>query len=239
MLHVIGLLKTINVPLITAKTNWWYTISECNYLLKAHQNADSESFKWAFETKKTKAYWSEFIETVHTTEYTAHVICKHCRSPLKHPNVSTSQSPSSMGRHLLTCHKYQLSTKGSWDVNNTDPPLDHFFTPSDPRSNPVMTDDRVKDKILRIIISGNLPFSFVENAEFIDLLKDAYPKLSNPTRKSLVNYLNSKATYTKEELKLRASKSNSKASLAMDIWTTRTHLAFLGMHSSNLRVIFW
>jgi len=201
--------------------------------LKAHQNADGECFKWAFETKKTNSSWSEFVETVHTTEFTAHVICKHCSSPLKHPNVSTSQSPSAMARHLLKCRKYQLSLQDSEAINPTDPSLDHFFAPTDHRSKPVMTDDRVKDRILRIIVSGNLPFSFVENAEFIDLLKDAYPKLSTPTRRSLVNYLNSKATLTKDEVKQRASKSNSKVSLAMDIWTTRTHLAFLGTSLSN------
>lgn len=143
-----------------------------------------------------------------------------------------------MGRHLLKCHRYQLSLKDSdADHPGTDPSLDHFFTPADPRSKPVMTEGRIKDKVLRIIVSGNLPFSFAENAEFVDLLKDAYPRLSAPTRKSLVNYLGSKATLTKEEVKQRATKSHSKVSLAMDIWTTRTHLAFLGTSFPNLRVM--
>ena len=143
-----------------------------------------------------------------------------------------------MTRHLLACHKY-LRTKPPVDSESiTNPAINTYFSSANGRNQPVTTSDRVKDKILRIIISGNLPFSFVENVEFADLVKDAYPNCGMVTRKTVVDYLRSKATCTKEDAALRMSESRSKVSLAMDIWTTRTHLAFLGMCSLNLRVIF-
>ena len=106
---------------------------------------------------------------------------------------------------------------------------------NDPRHREVMTTDRMKEKILRIIIDGNLAFSLAENPEFVDLLKDAYPDCPPPTRKTIVEYLKSKATLTKLELKEVFSQLDSKVSLALDAWTTRTNLAFLGMYVPLLR----
>jgi len=91
-----------------------------------------------------------------------------------------------------------------------------------------MTRDRVKEKVLRIIIAGNLPFSFAENGELVDLLKDAYPDCPPPSRKAIVDYLKSKATLTRLEMKEKLAQLDSKVSIALDIWTTRTNVAFLG-----------
>src|SRR5436190_11794115 len=93
----------------------------------------------------------------------------------------------------------------------------------------VMMMDRLKEKVLRIIIYINLPFSHADNPEFVELLKDAYPDCSPPSRKAIVEYLKSKATLTKLELKELLSQLDSKVSLALDAWTTRNNLAFLGM----------
>ena len=92
-----------------------------------------------------------------------------------------------------------------------------------------MTRDKLKEKVLRIIITGNLSFSFAENPEFVDLLNDAYADCPAPTRKTIVEYLRSKATLTKDELRAQLATLDSKVSLALDAWTTRTNLAFLGI----------
>ena len=91
--------------------------------------------------------------------------------------------------------------------------------------------DRLKERVLRIIISGNLPFNFAENGEFIDLLNDPYPDCPAPTRKTVVDYLYSKSTLTKLELRDLLGKLDSKVSLALDVWVTCTNLAFLGTSS--------
>jgi hypothetical protein len=104
-----------------------------------------------------------------------------------------------------------------------------FFGWPNPHEHQIMTKDRLKEKVLRIIIAGNLPFSFAEQPEFQELLRDAYPDcLPLPNRKTMTEYLKSKATVTKLDLKDRLAKNTSKVSLALDVWTTRTNLAFLG-----------
>ena len=65
----------------------------------------------------------------------------------------------------------------------------------------MMTRDCVKEKVLRIIIVDNLPFSFMENGELIELLKDVYLDCPPPSRKAIVDYLKSKATLTRLEMK--------------------------------------
>ena len=106
--------------------------------------------------------------------------------------------------------------------------FDNFFDIPNPRKRPVMTCDRVKEKVLRIIIAGNLPFSIAEPGEFVDLLNDAYPDCPPPTRKAIMDHLKAKAMLTKLKLKESLAKNDSKISLALDVWTTRTNLSFLG-----------
>jgi len=88
-----------------------------------------------------------------------------------------------MRKHLKGCTPYQKSAATSdsptlLDILNSD------------RSQ-VMSRDRLKEKVLRIIVSGNLPFAFADNVEFQSLLKDAYPDCSAPTRKTAKEYLQS------------------------------------------------
>ena len=94
-----------------------------------------------------------------------------------------------------------------------------------------MSWDRLKERVLRIIISDNLPFSFAENGEFINLLNDAYPECPAPMCKTVVDYLHSKSTLTKIELRDLLGKLDSKVSLALDVWITRMNLTFLGTSS--------
>jgi|SRR5437667_10128666 len=184
---------------------------------------------WAFETKKSSKAWPEFIETVHCKDGTAHVLCRHCHTAVRHPNRDANKSPSNMQKHLAACVKYRQHLQNQAGEHSPRVDLfDSLFNSSSPRDRPVMTRDRVKEKVLRIIIAGNLPFSFAENGELVDLLKDAYPDCPPPSRKAIVDYLKSKATLTRLEMKEKLAQLDSKVSIALDIWTTRTNLAFLG-----------
>src|SRR5579859_3629235 len=95
-----------------------------------------------------------------------------------------------------------------------------------------MTWERLKEKVLHIIISENLPFAFVQNVEFQSLCTDAYPDcipLSN--RRIMCDYLKAKAEESKAQLKKRLRKNDSKVNLVLDVWTTRSNLVFLGNYS--------
>jgi hypothetical protein len=193
---------------------------------------------WAFETKKSSDTWNEYFETVHRKHGTAHLLCKHCHTVFPHPNSDPNKSTSSIGKHLKTCSEYKRKLRNAAGEDSPSVDLfEDFFNSVAPRDRPVTTRDRVKEKVLRIIISGNLSFSFAENDEFVDLLKDAYPDCTPPNRRAIVEYLKSKATLTRHELKAKLGELDSKVSIALDIWTTRTNLAFLGMSSPGCQ--FW
>ena len=140
-----------------------------------------------------------------------------------------------MSKHLKICSSFRR--KLQIQAGEHSPAVDLFdewIGAASTRDRPVTSRDGVKERVLRIIISGNLPFSFVDNIELLELLKDAYPDLPPPNRKAIVELLKSKATLSRHEMKVRLAALDSKVSLALDIWTTRTNLAFLGMSSG-----FW
>ena len=191
---------------------------------------------WAFETKKTAKAWAEFHKAVHRSKFTPHVICKHCRGDIQHPNCTSEKTPSAMAHHLDHCGLYKLYVRKQAGYDGSSPNhhmdmIDNLMGWNSARDREVMSRDCLKERVLRVIISGNLPFSFAENGEFINLLNDAYPECPAPTRKTIVDYLHSKSTLTKVELKDLLSKMDSKVSLALDVWVTRTNLAFLGTSS--------
>jgi hypothetical protein len=92
-----------------------------------------------------------------------------------------------------------------------------------------MNSERLKEKVLRVIVSGNLPFALVDNVEFQSLLKDAYPDCPAPTRKSAKDYLQSRVDRTRDDLKAKLAINDSKVSLVLDAWTTRSSHSFLGI----------
>jgi hypothetical protein len=135
-----------------------------------------------------------------------------------------------MRRHLLKCIPFASHVRrqaGELPSNSTDLLAD-FLGWEHPRVRPVMTSEILKEQLLRIIISGNLPFSFVGNKELQSVLKQAYPDCAIPTRQTLVDYLSAKTNLTQLELKKELSDNDSKVSLALDVWSTRTNFAFLG-----------
>ena len=82
--------------------------------------------------------------------------------------------------------------------------------------------------VLRIITEGNLAFSFAGNDEFVTLLKHAYSDVNTPNRRSVVTKLKNNVGKEKERLKKCFEELDSKVSLALDAWTTRNNIAFLG-----------
>lgn len=84
-------------------------------------------------------------------------------------------------------------------------------------------------QVLRIIVAGNLSFSFVENPEFVVLLQHAYPSCNYPNRRSVAKALKKNAKAEKISLKEELAQNDSKISLALDGWTSSNNMAFLGM----------
>ena len=64
-------------------------------------------FKFAFEQKKKKETWAEFLKGVDPKKGMAHCICKHCKMVLHHPNHDSHMTPGPLTRHLDICTKYK------------------------------------------------------------------------------------------------------------------------------------
>ena len=153
---------------------------------------------------------------------TPYVLCNHCRIALSHPNRNAEKSPSAMKKHLRGCTPYQKSVRNMSSDNQT---LSDLFGS---QHNQLINRDRFKETVLRIIISGNLPFSFIDNLEFQALLQEAHSSSPPPNRKSAQDYLQSVVDRTKEDLKAKLVANDSKISLVLDAWTTRSSHSFLG-----------
>ena len=140
-------------------------------------------------------------------------------------------STSSLRKHLGTCNKIKLAKQSPANLNL----FKSFFASEDnlPTSG-VMISDKLYEQVLRIILAGNLSFSQVENPELVALLRNAYPDANIPNRGSVVNKLNEQTAMAKEKLKDQLGTVESKISLAMDVWSTRTNYSFLGIFPCNV-----
>jgi len=148
---------------------------------------------------------------------------------MPHPNRDGHKSTTNMKKHLKMCSKYKAVQRTNGSDNRVDL-LGELFLDI-PRRRPVMTSELLREKALRIVIAGNQSFSQVENPEFVDLLKDAYPDCTPPSRRAVTDLLHSSAQQARNEIAQRLSELDSKVSLALDLWSTRHNLAFLGMSS--------
>lgn len=163
------------------------------------------------------------------------VLCNHCRTALSHPNRNAEKSPSGMTKHLKGCNIYQKSgrlndsesTSSSTSSSNGQSVVE-LLNPKESDPNQVMSRDRLKERVLRIIVSGNLPFSFADNADLRTLLKDAYPDCPLPNRKSTHEYLQSRSDAALRDIKAKLAANESKVNLVLDAWTSRSNLSFLG-----------
>jgi len=76
---------------------------------------------------------------------------------------------------------------------------------------------------------ANLPFAFVKTEEFHKILREAFPNCQILRRQTIPDLLSASALHAASELRQELAANESKVSLAMDVWTTRNNLAFLGM----------
>ena len=91
-----------------------------------------------------------------------------------------------------------------------------------------MTSERLYEMLLRILVSANLPFAFVENEEFRKMLCEAFPNCQILRCQTMLDLLSTSALHAASQLREELAANESKVSLAMDVWTTRNNLAFLG-----------
>ena len=172
---------------------------------------------------------------------TPHQICKHCEYLTKHNNLLNGKTPKNLNEHLERCEKYKAWRRTNPSSDYEDEHMNHSTTktilddflmsPSDilPTKG-AMTSAKLCEQVLRIIVAGNLSFSFAENPEFVALLRHAYPDCNIPNRRSVAKALKKAAKDERVALREELMKNDSKVSIALDAWTSSNTIAFLGMY---------
>lgn len=171
---------------------------------------------------------------------TPHQICNHCQCIIKHNNLLNGKTPKNLNEHLERCHKYKVwrranpSTDHEEYINRTAPKhfLNDYRTSSSDilPTKGVMTSVKLCEQVLRIIVAGNLSFSFAENPEFVALLRHAYPDCNIPNRRSVAKALKKAAKDERVALREEMMMNDSKINIALDAWTSNNNIAFLGTY---------
>ena len=151
------------------------------------------------------------------------------------------KTPKNLNEHLERCDKYKAWRRTNPSSDYEDKHMNHSATknilddylmsPSDilPTKG-TMTSAKLCEQVLRIIVAGNLSFSFAENPEFVALLRHAYPDCNIPNRRSVAKALKKAAKDERVALREELMKNDSKVSIALDAWTSSNTIAFLGMY---------
>ena len=182
--------------------------------------------------------WKQFYEVLdsHGLPY---CLCKHCEKVFLYP-CRIKRGPTSLfTRHINTdCLLYKKKLKrvtstadDTSTVFNSD--ISSYFSQSQNKSNETITSEIVKDELVKFFITGNIAFNQAENPHLRKLLSwikldDGHTLTIN--RKNITGRLEELAETAKEDLFLTLADNNSKVSLALDCWSSRNNLAFLGMY---------
>ena len=181
-----------------------------------------EKFHWSFESGREPAdFWSSFHEGVNRLTGQPRCICKRCGVQFNHPKVKGS--PASLSKHA------KESCKKSTQYG----PMDIFSTSC--KDSTQITQNSITELVLKFFISGNVSFQQGEN-EYLQRLIKLIPINGNtfarcPSRKVIRSRLTEHADNATDDLRSILLDNDSKVSLALDCWTSRTNSAFLGTSS--------
>jgi len=180
--------------------------------------------------------WQEFYEGFDVKKKKPVLECKHCREHLGHPLLvgagstdgETSRTlagvTTGMIRHLNACKSYQKGKgKGAGSIDK--------FLGFEGKQRSVATKDDVHEKVLQFFISGNIAFNQADNPYFrdlIELIKVGCNETITVNRDNVTKRLHEKAVLSKDDLMATLMSNESRISLALDCWTSRNKIAFLG-----------
>ena len=184
--------------------------------------------------KSNSQYWAYFVEGYDQVTGMPSIACKFCAHVFQHPRAKAMRRAptSTMKTHIEDGCKSMPRTKSNTPSMKT--ASGGFF--GNGRQEALITQSDVEDQILRFFISGNIPFNQAENPEFrklvsmIQLGKVSGAAAHPPSRFTVRRRLRSHSETAAENLFETFACLNSKVSLALDCWSTRNMLPFLGIH---------
>jgi hypothetical protein len=205
----------------------------------ANRKEEYKSVHWRCQSKFIrKSYWEEYDEVVDLVDKAPKLRCKHCLTLFLHPTRSSHGTTTAIKRHIESrCPKYKLKNKQS---TTTQSGTGFFSGSSKPSSDrPVkITKDFLEEQILKFFVSGNIPFNQADNEHFQRLMSfipiNDKPATS-PSRTTLRARLSKYSELAVQDLKDVLTHNESKISLALDCWSSRSRQGYLGMFVTYIR----
>jgi len=131
-----------------------------------------------------------------------------------------------MKAHIeVKCQQIRRETCQVGDTANA--PLSMFF----PEAQKEWTQNDVNEQILKFFISGNIPFNQADNPQFqklIRMIKVGKSPAKPPSRKTIRRRLHDHAIVAVKQLRETLQNHKGRVSLALDCWSTRNMVPFLG-----------
>ena len=162
------------------------------------------------------------------------VQCKYCGDILDHPllvgmtdnkiKTGTSGVTTGLSRH------YKVCKKGPKHLENVRNGMNKYSM----KKRQTIIKDVILNKTLDFFISGNIAFNQADNPHFQALMAeiqvDGAAVVIN--RHNVRQRLSTQATQSREDLMSTLMSNQSRISLALDCWTSRNNMAFLGISPS-------
>ena len=131
-----------------------------------------------------------------------------------------------MKAHIQVKYR-QILRETSQGSSTASGPLSKFF----PETQKEWTQNDVNEQILKFFISGNIPFNQAENPEFqklIRMIKVGKASAKPPSRKTIRRRLHDHSMVAVKQLRATLQDHKGRISLALDCWSTRNMIPFLG-----------
>lgn len=172
---------------------------------KRHTNKN-QRISWVWEHFTTESTGEKF-ERLGELVDDAFIVCKHCDWRIL--DSKRKQSTSNMKRHLINKHKLSQNAQAL--------PLE------------LSNEEILQKDIVYMIVTQNLPFTFIESDGFKKILKHIPYQKSGFSATTLTRLIQNESSSAIAELGNLLNETCESISLSLDIWTSPTNDAYLGI----------
>ena len=173
-------------------------------------------------------WWSYFIEGYDQALRAPAIACKLCGHIFQHPHAGVKKSaPTSVMKGHIELKCQHIPRKMAPAGCTANAPLSKFFSEAQKQ----WTQNDVNEQIFKFFISGNIPFNQANNPEFqklIWMIKVGKCPTKPPSKKTIRRCLHDHAIVAVKQLRETLQHHKERVSLALDCWSTRNILPFLG-----------
>ena len=178
-------------------------------------------------------YWLEYWECIERKTGEPKVQCKHCSKVRAHPRRNKQSTTTGMKTHLKECDKYKQTT-GEQPRESND--IRSFYAGDNGTESTKsrITQEFVDETILKFFVSNNIPFKAADNEYFRKLislipLNNSTKMAHSPSRNTLCAWLSKYSKMGIDQLKHILAENDSKFSIALDCWSSRSNYGFMGI----------